>query len=266
MTDERIINYLLKELPEEELEQFEDECFAQERWPSHLNLVEGDLIDDYLRGELSPERRRRFERNYLTTEARRKRVAMAAALLRRVDELTPQPAPAAVVAPPAPHTWADLSRAFWRSLSWKPQAAVGAVALASVFFIAGAWWLGIPRRQADPAHSAAKVFQPLVLHISHGNRAEGVREGKAKLSRAGAGLKLLLTLPQPFAHAARYRIQLENEDGEIKLSQEAAREDQIVSLEIPAGLLARGRYAVKLFAAQDGTEQRIPGHYYFDVE
>ena len=266
MTDERIINYLLKELPEEELEQFEDECFAQERWPSHLNLVEGDLIDDYLRDELPPERRRRFELNYLTTEARRNRVAMAAALLRCVDELTPHPEPA-VVAPPAPHTWADRSSTFWQSLSWKPQAALAAAALASVFIIGGAWWLGIPRRHADPAHSATKIFQPLVLHISHGNRAEGVREGKAKLSREGVGLKLFLTLPQPFAHAARYRIQLENEDGEMKLSEKALREAQVVTVEIPAGLLARGRYAVKLFAAvDDGTEQRIPGHYYFDVE
>jgi hypothetical protein len=264
MTDERIINYLLKELPEEELEQFEDECFAQERWPSHLNLVEEDLIDDYLRDELSPERRRRFERNYLTTEARRKRVAMAAALLRRVDELTPQPAPAAVVTPPAPQTWLDHSRTFWRNRSWKPQAA--AATLAAVFILAGTWWLAGPLRPSHPAHSAKKISEPLVLNISHGNRAEGVRAGKAKLSREGAGLKLLLTLPRSFAHAARYRVQLENENGETKLSETAAREDQIVPLEIPAGSLARGRYAVKLFAAADDTEQRIPGHYYFDVE
>jgi hypothetical protein len=264
MTDERIINYLLKELPEEELEQFEDECFAQERWPSHLNLVEDDLIDDYLRDELPPERRRRFERNYLTTEARRQRVARAAALLRRVDELTPQPAPAAVVAPPAPHTWLDRLRIFWQNRSWKPQTATTVLGL--IFIVAGVWWFASSPRQADPARSAAKIFQPLVLHISHGNRAEGVREGKAKLPREGAGLKLFLTLPRPFAHAASYRVQLENEDGETKISEKAAREDQIVPLEIPAGVLARGRYAVKLFAADDGTEQRIPGHYYFDVE
>jgi anti-sigma factor RsiW len=44
------------------------------------------LIDAYLRNELTPERRQRFEQNYLTTEARRERVAMAAALLRHVDE------------------------------------------------------------------------------------------------------------------------------------------------------------------------------------
>src|SRR5215213_1963188 len=86
MTDERIIAYLLEELPEEELKQFEDECFAQESWPPQVSLVEGDLIDAYLRDELTPGRRQRFEQNYLTTEARRDRVLMAAALLRHVDE------------------------------------------------------------------------------------------------------------------------------------------------------------------------------------
>ena len=52
MTDERIIAYLLEELPEDDLERFEDECFAQESWPAQINLVEEDLIDAYLRNEL----------------------------------------------------------------------------------------------------------------------------------------------------------------------------------------------------------------------
>ena len=104
MTDERIIAYLLKELPEEELEQFEDECFDQESWPSQLNLVEEDLIDAYLRDELTQERRQRFERNYLITEARQERVMMAAALLRHIDDAHRVGAEATVAAPPTAPT------------------------------------------------------------------------------------------------------------------------------------------------------------------
>src|SRR5437763_8489164 len=91
MIDERIIAYLLKELPEEELERFEDECFGQESWPAQLDLVEEDLIDAYLRDELTRKRRQRFELNYLTTEARRGRVRMTAAFLRYVDECNAAP-------------------------------------------------------------------------------------------------------------------------------------------------------------------------------
>src|SRR5215218_3051501 len=98
MTDERIIAYLLKELPEEELERFEDECFTSEDWPTQISLAEEDLINDYLRKELDPEQRRHFELNYLTTVARMERVRVAAALLRHVDACAPA-AETAVAAP-----------------------------------------------------------------------------------------------------------------------------------------------------------------------
>src|SRR5215210_4154430 len=99
MTDENIIAYLLEELPDEDAEQFEDACFAEESWPSRLDLAEEDLIDAYLRNELTPERRQRFERNYLTTPAREERVILAAALLRQVDE-HPFAAQAVAATPP----------------------------------------------------------------------------------------------------------------------------------------------------------------------
>jgi hypothetical protein len=262
MTDERIIAYLLKELPEVELEQFEDECFAQESWPSHINLVEEDLIDDYLRNELSPERRQRFEHNYLTTDARQKRVRMAAALLRHVDERAPD-VDRAVVTPPSGQRWFNRFRTFWSSPNRTPQVAA---ALLAVFIVGGAWWFS-NSRQAAPAHTQVETFETLVLNISYGDRAAGVEADRAKLPRNGSGLKIVLTLPQRSTTATHYRVQLENEDGEIKLSEKAVPENQSVVVKIPARLLARGRYAAKLFAVEtDGTEQRIGGQYYFDVE
>src|SRR5947199_1400683 len=102
MTDERIIAYLLEELPEDDLERFEDECFAQEEWLAQINLVEGDLIEEYLRDELTAERRQRFERNYLITKASEERVVIAAALLRYADERNATSNAAVAVLPPAP--------------------------------------------------------------------------------------------------------------------------------------------------------------------
>jgi hypothetical protein len=265
MTDERIIAYLLKELPEEELERFEDECFARESWPGDIDPVEEDLIDDYLRDELPPERRRRFELNYLTSPARRERVRMAAGLLRHVDERAPRLAPTPF-APADGETWFDRLRAYWGGLNWARQATA---ALALVFVVSGLWWLSRPAG-TDPSHSVAKTFDPLVLTISYGNRATGVRAGKAKLPRDGGGLKLLLTLPQTSSPpAAYYRVQLETIDGEIKLSEKVVRENQSIPVDIPAKTLARGQYVVQLFAVgDDGSEQRVggAGNYYFDIE
>src|SRR5436309_5643134 len=121
MTDEHIIAYLLEELPEAALERFEEECFAQEEWPASINLVEEDLIEAYLRDELTPERRQRFEQNYLATTARQERLVIAAALLRYVDERNAASNTAIAVSPPE-LTLAERFRTFWRSQSWALRA------------------------------------------------------------------------------------------------------------------------------------------------
>lgn len=93
MDDERIVAYLLGELPEEESERFEDECyFAGEDWPEEVRAAEHDLVDAYLRKELTPKQRQHFEQNYLTSNERQQRVATAAALLRHVSQI-PAPTP-----------------------------------------------------------------------------------------------------------------------------------------------------------------------------
>jgi hypothetical protein len=273
MTDERIIAYLLEELPEEEAEQFEDECFAQESWPEQLKLVEEDLIDDYLRNELGPEQRRRFESNYLTTEARQERVGLAAALLRHVDEtqaVAQEPAavkepvtvekPVAVAPAVAPRepTWAERLRAFWSSQSWRLRAVA---ALLVVALIAGVLWVARNRARSP------QTFATLTLNISASNRGDGAQAAKVRLPPEADALKLSLTLPEPSTPSARYHVELLNEKGETQPLEIAGQDAQSVSTVIPAAQLTRGRYALKLFKSNgDGPEQRVSGSYLFAVE
>jgi len=256
MTDERIIAYLLEELPEYDLEQFEEECRVQDEWPTEqINLVEGDLIDAYLRDELRPERRQRFEQNYLTPE-RLERVIMAAALLRCVDERNATSKAASVVSSPE-RTWVERFRTFWNSLSWGLRATT-AVAFAAL--IAGALWLSYP-------NPSPRTFASLTLTISNSNRAEGAQAGDVKLTPDVHALKISLLLPQPPPPAARYRVELENDKGETKPVEVAEKDAQSLLIIIPAAQLARGQYALNLFTLQtDGTEQRINGSYFFIVD
>ena len=60
MTDEHITAYLLEELTEEEAERFEEQCFTEEKWSEEIDAAEQELIDAYLRNELTHDRRRRF--------------------------------------------------------------------------------------------------------------------------------------------------------------------------------------------------------------
>lgn len=257
MTDERIIAYLLEELPEEDLERFEDECFAQESWPTEINAAEADLIDSYLRDELAPERRQRFEQNYLTTEARQERVIIAAALLRHVDEYND--ASKVTVAESSPGlTWADRFRAFWSSRTFAPRAVA---AIAVMVVVAGALYLLFLRAPSP------RTFATLTLTISSNDRAGGAEVGKVKTPINADALKISLILPRQSPPAARYRVELENVDGESKSPEVAVEDDKSVLAVIPATQLARGQYALKLFAIKaEGTEQRVNGSYFFIVE
>jgi methionine-rich copper-binding protein CopC len=257
MTEERIIAYLLEELPEEDSEQFEDECFAQESWPARINLVEEDLIDAYLRDKLTPEQRQRFEQNYLTTDARRERVKIAAAFLRHVDEY--QFAGAAVEVKPSESRWAGRFRAFWNNQTWALRAAA---ALVVVAIIAGVLWLSLSRS------SSPRTFATLTLSISDtSNRAEGARAGKVKLPLNADALRLSLMLPDRLPGAARYRVELVSDNGEVMTLEISAQDERSVSAVIPADRLARGQYALNLFTINaDGTEQGVSGSYFFTVE
>jgi hypothetical protein len=257
MTDEHIIAYLLEELPEEESERFEDECFAAERWPDQINLVEEDLIDAYLRDELSPERRRRFQESYLATEAQRERIIMAKALLRHVEERRADAPTPDAVSQPRP-TWAERLRAFWSGSGWPLHAAA---TIAVVVIIGGAVWLYVSR------HRRPQTFDTLTLATIVGNRGDAAQSGKVKLPFERDALRIFLTLPERLSRAKSYRVELENEDGETMPLEIDGQDARAVSVLIPAARLTRGLYTLNLYGIQpDGTEVPISAAYRFSVE
>ncbi len=74
------IRYFLGSLSEAGQMTFEEKFFTDADFSEWLDEVETDLIDDYIRGELSATERMKFEENYLITAGRRARVKAAAAL------------------------------------------------------------------------------------------------------------------------------------------------------------------------------------------
>jgi hypothetical protein len=247
MTDERIISYLLEELPEAELERFEDECFVQEEWPDQISQVEEDLIEAYLLHELTPERHQRFEQNYLITKARYERVVITAALLRQVSEHNT-----------AAQSWAERLQTFWLTMTWERRTAAAVVAVA---FIAGAIWLIIPQTHLP------QTFATLRLTISNGDRATGSQIDKIKLSPDTDALKISLILPQQSPTAAHYRVEFLDNAGNNKPLNITEQDDRSVQVVILADELTKRQYALNLFAIKaDGTEQRINGSYFFIVE
>jgi hypothetical protein len=76
-----MVRYLLGELPDEERVQFEDQYANDEECFEQLLAVEDDLIQEYVRNELSPHARRRFEEYFLISPKRRQKVERARVLV-----------------------------------------------------------------------------------------------------------------------------------------------------------------------------------------
>lgn len=252
--DRRVVSYLLGQMSEEESEQFEDECFAQTSWPSHVNLVEEELIDAYLHQELPLAQRELFERNYLTTEARQARVRMAALLMREVCE---RDAVAEAAAVREGTTLGGRLKAFWGG-GWGLRAAWAAAVL--VIVVGGAWFY-LARVRA-PRQIATLRLTSNVLTRSQGTPAQPV-----KLSPDDDALRVFLTLPDHVTPAAHYRVELDTEGGAtIPLAVEE-HDSRMVSVLIPTSQLHKGQYALTLLAlGDDGTEQPVYGSYIFAVE
>lgn len=95
-----ISRYLLHELTETEQEEIERRYFSDPEYLALLEAVEGDLIDAYVRRDLSQAQRLRFEQYFLCTRARRERLRMAEALQQHLPQHLAQqavPFPAARV-------------------------------------------------------------------------------------------------------------------------------------------------------------------------
>jgi hypothetical protein len=242
MTDERIIAYLLQELTEEEAERFEEECFAQEKWPAaELNSVEQDLIDAYLGHELSTDRRRRFEEKYLITDARKARVLTAQSFQQ-------------VLCPARKKSWKETIQAFWQR-PLVPQFAVAILILAVLTPV------------IIPYFISPKTFTHLHLAITAPDRGDGTQMALVKLPLSTDALKIYLQPPEQSSPDTTYRVEWENANGPLGVLSIKEQDSQSIVVVIPSNKLSPGRYTLKLFQTNPRPPaERLPDSYFFTAE
>jgi hypothetical protein len=133
-SEKLIARYLLGELPEEQQVEIEDRAFSDKQYLASITTVENDLIDEYVRHELSETERRRFEERFLGSAERRKRVEFAKTLagLAPIAEKT-------VVRSAVSWSWRESLYVFINGLNPVARFAVAAAVLLLV--VAGAWLL-----------------------------------------------------------------------------------------------------------------------------
>jgi len=81
--DQKLIEYLLGRLPEDEAVHLDELSITDDGFASRLDGAENDLVDAYVRGELSGETREHFRSFYLSSPKRQEKVRFAETLLAR---------------------------------------------------------------------------------------------------------------------------------------------------------------------------------------
>jgi len=285
-----LVKYLLGDLPPDQEIQVEDRAFADAEYLTALETAEADLIDSYVRGELSQTQRRRFESRFLVSPQRRRKVAFARDLAKVVAEVK-----AATPIPATVSGWDALVRLIG---GWSP-AFQFALALAALVVVVGAVWLVIdnmamrsriaglenPPRQiepkAEPQPNEAKVppdnpkgtppnaiatfiFVPGVPRGPDGPQQLFTLNTSTQLARIEIQLEARDDYP-------RYRAELGTTSGDEvlvrgNLQRIPTAAGYSVAFEIPASALDSGAYELALKGIL--ADQRVEEirYYYFAVK
>jgi hypothetical protein len=293
----RQLEYLLGNLTEEEQVEVEDRAFADEDYLSALEDTEADLIDAYVRGELSQSDRRRFELRFLSSAERRRKVEFARALATITAESAHQESRAA--------GRRFFMSAFW---GWNPVAQFAAAAAAVIAIAGGAWLVSenaAIRSRVATLEAERRGFeareQSLRQQLSEEqNRAAALAtQNRPPSEVAPAPLVATLVFVPGLSRAqtraeqlvlnasvqmARLEVQLESRDDfprfraelrtrggeEVLVRSNLARQKSgpafAVSLEVPASALPAGDYELAIRGiAADRSSQDV-GYYYFGVQ
>jgi hypothetical protein len=241
---ERIRRYLLGQLDDEEQQKIEDRLMLENDLFEELEISKDEIIGEYYAGELTANERDWLEQHFLASPEGKSRRRFALALKQS-----------------KPKHLKSVSRFGWFPDLWRSQPWAVVATAALVLIVAGV----VLRVTIGTSQSTSGKFLALTLTNSSGTRAEDTGPtAKVSLPANVDELRIILVLPAPSRVASSYRV--EAVDGINTLSV-AGSNSNSVSVTIPAAQLRRGQYALRLYAIKtDGTEERIPGNYFFTVE
>ena len=125
--DHLLVRYLIGSLPDDEAERLDELSITSDDVAMRLRALEHDLVDAYVKGELSGETLDLFRSHYLSSPAKRERVRFAQTLL------------AYRTAPAAASTTAATS--IPRRSAWPRAVPLWALAAAALLFLAASGYL-----------------------------------------------------------------------------------------------------------------------------
>jgi hypothetical protein len=276
--DDELVRYVLGLLPDEARQRLDEASMVDDEVAARLHTAETDLVDSYVRGQLSGAILERFESYYLSSPRRRENVRLAGDFLGAVDRSVTRAEPATAPTPPR-----------WTAFARIAAAAALAIGVGAAFLFQSAR----PRTQLAQVTSGSEAVDRRpseAASVSPSPSASASPEGK----RAASPTRIVaLVLPPPTRSVApiptlamppgvdrvRFELQLEANDFpsyRVGLQDPATRRilwrsdwivprapaDQVsLPVVVPANLLAAQHYSLELTGRDAGGRAEVIGSY-----
>ena len=248
--------YLLGQLKEEDEERLELRLLTDPAFGEDFDTVVDEITDQYVGNELRGEERKRVEQYFLRSAERQNKVRFASELFRQAA-VERGSTVVNVPVPPEPGWWERASQ-FWNRQALSLRFAS---IFATLVIMAGVAMLVVPTR-----NPTSPSYASIALKSSSSDRSVGTEIPTVKPQPGDAGIRIDIALPDGSPRVDSYRVNLRGEQASRDLPV-AEQNDRTVVVVVPTDEVPRGSYVIQLFAVQaNGTEQRIPGSYFFNVE
>ncbi len=269
---ETLRQYLLGRLPSGELASLEERLLTDSAFYEELLIAEDELIDQYLRGRQSQGERESFESHFLLTAERQQKTRFARSLNKYLDglenkaseEMVAEEDPAEESIPaPDPDV---RKRNFFSFLPGNPVLSYSMTA-ALVLLVGAVSWTALRNlrnpTQTDPGQVFAVVLTP-------GLTRAGGDQASFRIPSDFATLQLQLTLPAAGYQSYRAEL-LTTERNSVwagdGLQPDAASGNKFINLAIPARLIKRDDYQVKLSGRRgDGVDEDVTSYVFRVVD
>lgn len=253
-----IREYLLGQLPGEQQSHFEERLLTDDEVFQELEIVEDELVDEYLRDELTPAARAGFESHFMAAPAHREKLTFARAFRKSLTNKVGLPGQAPSPAQSAEPRVGDASgmeappvRPPGRKKSWfeffgiRNPALGYATAAALVLVVVGISWV-VWRRASEPRDPGRVLSVVLTTGLTR-----DVSEGPRKVLVSADTDTLRLQLIIPDNRYQSYEAALVASDGvelttKSNLITGAVDDQSTVIFDVPADLVPPGDYRVKL--------------------
>lgn len=259
-----IRQYLLGRLPQDDLLPIEEKLFNDGEFYEQLLIAEDELIDEYLFGDLAESERSNFETHFLLTQERQQKARLGRTLktyLKAVEG--PENAPDIVS--PSPREPGKKKLSLF-SIPWLRNPVLSA-SLAAVVLLALSTFL-ISLRYWRSHDEVAQSNNVISVDLTTGSvRGDG---GTTRISIPEGIGTVRLRLRLPAVNYENYRVVLFPIDGEPLWSRENLQPETIdggrlLSMELPARLLKRDDYQVKVSGQLPNGNYEDLSSYFFRV-